>query len=110
MGPVSRTIEQEMIPSPGNNLAEIVRREIIRLNTIVPGCKWYLFGSVATAKRSVSDIDVLVVCDTHELCAKVREGLSAACAESPIHLLLMTQSEEEELNFISSQRAIEIRL
>jgi hypothetical protein len=99
-----------MTQSFADDLAEIVRRERVRLNAIVPRCKWYLFGSVTTAKRPVSDIDVLVVCDTHEECAKVREALSATCAEGPIHLLLMTRSEEKELNFIGGQHASEIRL
>jgi hypothetical protein len=99
-----------MTLSLADSLVEVVRNEGLRIDAILPHCKWYLFGSVTTAKRPVADIDVLVVCENNEECTKVREAMSSVCAERPIHLLLMTQSEEKEVNFIRSQRAIELRL
>jgi len=73
-----------------------------------PTSRWYLFGSATTTKRPVGDIDLLVVCETTAECKTVRAGLASICAQFPIHLLLMTSSEERELEFIQGERAVEI--
>lgn len=73
-----------------------------------PSSRWYLFGSVTTAKRPVGDIDLLVVCENTAECASARAELAAICTQFPIHLLLMTPNEEAEVEFIQSENAIEL--
>jgi len=97
-----------MIGSPEELVVDIVRNEMARIMELAPRSRWYLFGSITSNKRPVSDIDLLVVCESSEDCAKVRGGLAAVCAKFPIHLLLMTQVEEAEVNFIEGVRALEI--
>lgn len=97
-----------MTNSPTDRVIELVRDEMRRILELVPRSRWYLFGSVTTAKRPVSDIDLLVVCEEDVDCAKVREAISGTCAQYPIHMLLMTKGEEAEVNFIKNERAIEI--
>jgi predicted nucleotidyltransferase len=97
-----------MIASPVDLVVDIVRNEMVQLTKLIPRSKWYLFGSVTTTRRPVSDIDLLVVCENDADCTAVRSGLAKVCAEFPIHLLLMTQAEETEVNFIESARALEI--
>jgi predicted nucleotidyltransferase len=74
----------------------------------VPTSRWYIFGSVRATKRPISDIDLLVVCETAAACTSVRVELAPICAQYPIHLLLMTTREEAEANFIQGQGAAEI--
>jgi hypothetical protein len=97
-----------MNASPADLAASVVRSEMARIVELVPRSKWYLFGSIISNKCPVSDIDLLVVCENFTDCAKVRSGLAAVCAEFPIHLLLMTQVEEAEVNFIEGEQALEI--
>jgi len=73
-----------------------------------PTSRWYLFGSIATTKRPIGDIDLLVVSETAADCATIRAELDAICSQFPIHLLLMTTVEEAEVDFIQGESAIEI--
>ena len=68
----------------------------------------HIFGWITTAKRPIGDIDLLVVCETAAAGTFVRAELALICGRYPIHLLVMTASEERELNFISGERAVEI--
>jgi len=97
-----------MIASPADLAVDTVCNEMARIIALVPRSKWYLFGSITRHKRPVSDIDLLVVCESSADCARVRSSLAALCAEFPIHLLLMTQVEEAEVNFIKGEGALEI--
>jgi predicted nucleotidyltransferase len=97
-----------MIASSADLVVGIVRNEMARIIEVVPHSEWYLFGSITSNKSPVSDIDLLVVCESSADCARVRLGLAAVCAEFPIHLLLMTELEEVEVNFIEGERALEI--
>jgi hypothetical protein len=83
-------------------------QEMQRIKARVPTGRWFFFGSIATAKRTVGDIDLLVVCETTVDSTTVRAELASVCGRFPIHLLLMTLSEEAEVRFIQSQRAVEI--
>ena len=51
---------------------------------------------------------MLVVCKTNADCTIVRVELASISAQFPIHLLLMTPSEEAEVKFIQAESAVEI--
>ena len=82
--------------------------EMQRIRARVPTSRWFFFGSIVATKRPVGDIDLLVVCETTADCATVRAELASICARFPIHLLLMTPSEEAEVKFIRGESAVEI--
>jgi len=67
---------------------------------------WYGFGSFFTGSDSFSDIDLLAVCSTVEETSAIRTKLAALCSEWPVHLLIMTESEAAETNFVKSQLCI----
>lgn len=79
-----------------------------RVELIAPGARWYLFGSALRAFEGAADIDVLVVSDTHESSALVRQELDCLCQSLPLHLLLLTTEEENELSFIVAQRCVQV--
>jgi predicted nucleotidyltransferase len=83
--------------------------EMKRIRARVPTSRWFFFGSITTTKRPVGDIDLLVVCETTADCTTVRAKLASICARFPIHLLLMTASEEAEVKFIQGESAMELR-
>jgi hypothetical protein len=82
--------------------------EFHRIRRRVPTSRWFFFGSITTTKRPVGDIDLLVICETAADCIAARADLTSICAQFPIHLLLMTRSEEAELRFIQGESAVEI--
>jgi hypothetical protein len=67
---------------------------------------WYGFGSFFTGSHSFSDIDLLAVCSTVEETPAIRVKMITLCSEWPVHLLIMTESEATETNFIKSQLCI----
>lgn len=82
--------------------------EMQRVKARLPTSRWFFFGSITTAKGPVADIDLLVVCKTNDDCSTVRNELGSICSRFPLHLLLMTQTEEAEVEFIQGQGAVEI--
>ena len=89
-------------------MARALDKEMQRIRMRVPTSRWFVFGSITTTMRPVGDIDLLVVGKTAADCATVRAELSSLCTRIPIHLLLMTPSEEAEANFIQGEDAVEI--
>lgn len=89
-----------------NGAVELIGAEASRIGAMVTGSRWYLFGSILKDKRPISDIDLLVICETSEDCSTVRFELGAVCSEYPIHLLLMTFDEEREVEFVQGQGAV----
>jgi hypothetical protein len=82
--------------------------EMQRIKVRVPSSKWFFFGSITTSKRPVRDFDLLIVCKTASDCIAVRSELDLICTQFPIHLLIMTEREESEVNFIKDEEAIEM--
>lgn len=82
--------------------------EINKLRDVAPGCRWYKFGSAVSSKAMVSDIDLLVVYPASSDCNKIRASLAGVCNCYPVHLLLMSEIEEMEMNFINNEGAIEL--
>jgi hypothetical protein len=97
-----------MINAPEAIAGRALYEEMQRIRARVPTSRWYLFGSTTTAKRPVGDIDLLVVCGSSADCTTARAELTSICAQFPIHLLLMTSSEETEVKFIQGESAVEI--
>jgi len=97
-----------MTDAPEEIVIRALYNEMQRIRGQVPNSQWFLFGSSTTTKRPIGDFDFLVVCKTTSDCMAVRAELASICARFPIHLLLMTQSEEAEVKFIKGQRAVEI--
>lgn len=97
-----------MIDAPDQAALNALLQEVHRIGVRTPGSRWFLFGSIIAARRPVSDIDILVVCATNDDCKSIRSALVPVCSRWPIHLLLMTVSEEAEVKFIDGQGAVEI--
>ena len=70
--------------------------------------RWYLFGSVTRSFSRAKDVDLLVVCDSHETSTLVRAELRGVCLRIPLHLLLLTRSEEIELGFVEAEECVQI--
>jgi hypothetical protein len=107
MGPFLRSPEQGMTGTPEEIALRALYKEMQRIRARVPS-RWFLFGSITTTRRPVKDIDLLVVCKTIGGCATARAELASICGRFPIHLLLMTSSEEAGVKFIQGQSAVEI--
>ena len=97
-----------MIEAPEDIPVQELHKEMVRIRAEVPNSRWFLFGSITTTKRPVGDIDLLVVCETVADCTSVRKELTSLCERFPIHLMLMTRSEESEMKFIKGARAVEM--
>ncbi len=97
-----------MTGAPEEIAVRALYEEMQRIRARMPTSRWFFFGSITTTKRPVGDIDLLVVCRTTADCATVRAGLVSICARFPVHLLLMTPSEEAEVKFIQGESAVEI--
>lgn len=69
---------------------------------------WFGFGSFFTENASFSDIDLLAVCATVEQASSIRTEMATVFDDWPVHLLIMTESEAAETNFIQSQQCIPI--
>jgi hypothetical protein len=67
---------------------------------------WYGFGSFFTTSDSFSDIDLLAICSTVEETSVIRRKMAAICREWPVHLLIMTEAEAAETDFVKAQLCI----
>lgn len=63
--------------------------------------KWYLFGSILLKKGAISDIDVLVVSSNTTGHAEIRRLVEELLSDWPIDLIILTGSEELELDFVN---------
>ena len=108
MGSLFRPAKQDVIEAPDQIAVRALHEEMQRIRALVANSRWFLYGSITTTKRPVGDIDLLVVCKTAADCTTVRTELTSICARFPIHLLLMTRREEEEIKFIMGERAVEV--
>lgn len=83
-------------------LAEILNT-LAGLQEKLPNTKWYGFGSFFQGQSSFNDIDLLAVCCDAREVLSVRRALYELSAAWPIHLIIMTDSEEAETEFIFRQ-------
>lgn len=70
--------------------------------------KWYLFGSVQKRLPNSADIDIVVLCRTHDMADAIRQKVGVDQFSRPIHLCIFTQEEEMEIRFIEKQDCIQI--
>ena len=88
-------------------LPQVLRRlEQVRVS--LAGARTFLFGSITTGRRPAGDLDVLVVCADEADSDGARKIMSPACADYPVHLMIMTFTEEADLEFIAGVGAIEV--
>jgi hypothetical protein len=97
-----------MMDEPELTALDLLNDEVCRIRALIPNSRWFLFGSITTANRPIRDIDLLVVCEKSTDCEAIRSELASLCCDFPIHLLLMTRDEEDELKFIEEQLAVEV--
>lgn len=85
-----------------------LREQAKLLAAKAPTAEWYLFGSVVQRVSLPSDIDVVIVYSNTPDARELREGLRSYSESVPLHLLLLRQDEENELQFVRDHRAIRI--
>ncbi len=84
----------------------LMRLEQVRVS--LESARTFLFGSITNGRRPAGDLDVLVVCADEADTDRARKIMSPACADYPVHLMIMTFAEESELEFIAGVGAIEV--
>jgi hypothetical protein len=67
---------------------------------------WFGFGSYFKGREAFSDIDLLAVCATAEHADMIRSQMRELCEQWPVHLVIMTEYEAAETNFIVSEGCI----
>jgi predicted nucleotidyltransferase len=67
---------------------------------------WYGFGSYFRGHEAFSDIDLLAVCSTAEDAGVLRSRMRELCERWPVHLVIMTEHEAAETDFILSEGCI----
>lgn len=78
------------------------------ITTKILNIQIFLFGSILDELVSAMDIDVLVIYNKTSDTKVIDDMLSAVSFRLPIHVVYMTPKEEQELNFIETQNAINI--
>jgi len=81
----------------------ILRGQACRASRHIPGIAWYLFGSALVDAESAADIDVLIVYASEADRVAIRQHLSQCCLPLPVHLILMSREEQDELDFVAAQ-------
>lgn len=69
---------------------------------------WYLFGSASAEVSKASDIDLVVICQSHAMADAIRRAVDRDQLERPIHLSILTEEEEQEIHFVERQACIRI--
>jgi hypothetical protein len=88
-------------------LSEILL-EIDRIASVLPGATWYGFGSYFNEQGPFGDIDILVTCPTTADAILIREQAEDLCDQWPLHLVIMTEDEQRETGFVSSQGCVRL--
>lgn len=83
-----------------------LKAHISQIMTFSPSLRFYIFGSFARQAASPSDIDILVICSSDFEADLSRSLLKAACHQWPLHLTIMTASENHETDFLEKFGAI----
>jgi hypothetical protein len=91
-----------------DDLVSAVKELAIKTNADVGSASWYLFGSSRDDLPAAADIDLLVVCETPIMADAIRRIVDLDQLTRPIHLSILTRSEEAEVRFIHRQGCIQI--
>lgn len=87
-----------------SNIRELAKRT----NVMAGDAEWFLFGSAKKCISEAQDIDLLIVCDTPEIADTIRRIVNLDTLERPLHLSILTKSEEDEVHFVKRQNCIRI--
>ncbi len=87
----------------GNNLESSIASLATQANSLIGPASWYLFGSARRHSENISDIDLLIVCKSHEMADAFRGAVNIDALVRPIHLSILTEAEERELDFVNQQ-------
>ncbi len=89
-----------------NNMIVAIRSEAERIQGLALGSRWYIFGSFIRNPERAADLDLLILCKLQVNVERVRDEVMDICSDWPLHLLLMTEDEEKETNFIASESCV----
>jgi predicted nucleotidyltransferase len=71
----------------------------------VKGTQWHLFGSVDRDDVNAADIDLMILCESHDQADALRRTIDADAFTLPLHLALLTFEEAAEVGAIRVQRS-----
>jgi predicted nucleotidyltransferase len=91
-----------------DELVSAIRDLAMRTNANVGEANWYLFGSAQNGLPNASDIDLLVVCQTHGMADAIRQTVDVDQLRRPIHLSILTQAEQTEVSFVEKQGCVQV--
>ncbi len=91
-----------------DQLLSTIRDVALKTNAGVGNADWYFFGSAHEDLSTALDIDLLVICETHEMADSVRRFVDLDQLARPIHLSILTQTEELEVRFVRGQDCIRV--
>jgi predicted nucleotidyltransferase len=86
----------------------LLAQEIANRGAFFTTTRWYIFGSVVRGSRAPSDFDILVIYRDSLDTVEIRTRLTDLNLIRPIHLLFMTEAEEQETGFIRAQSCVEL--
>jgi predicted nucleotidyltransferase len=76
------------------------------LVSAVPDARWYVFGSAVRDATLPRDLDVLIIYQRDHDADTLRATLEKSWQSLPLHLLLLREDEENELQFVTQQQAV----
>lgn len=86
-----------------NYVVSKIQKKASYLAKLVGNLQWYLFGSSLTGVKRPQDIDILVVYPEEEDTERLKKLLANFLLSAPVDLILMSQAEEQQTNFVQSQ-------
>jgi len=89
-----------------DNIMAAIQSEAERVNDLALGTRWYIFGSFIRNPRWAADVDILIICKSQADVRRIRDETLDICSEWPLHLLLMTEAEKQETNFVASEGCV----
>jgi predicted nucleotidyltransferase len=91
-----------------DDVVSVIKKLAISANARVGDANWYLFGSTQQGSPNTSDIDLVIVCQTHDMADAFRRDVDLDQLIRPIHLTILTEAEEEEIRFVEKQGCVQV--
>ncbi|NQU06107.1 MAG: hypothetical protein HQ568_08445 [Calditrichaeota bacterium] len=89
-------------------ISRFLKARATDLDIVVPGLKWYIFGSLLNDNKHHNDVDVLVIYRNTSDPEIIKAHLKDLSLLLPLDLVFMTAEEENELHFIETQKTTQI--
>ena len=83
-----------------NDIVAELTEVALQIEEMHAGTRWYLFGSALSTMKNFADIDIAVIGPCDEACRATRAALAGLAGRFPLHLMLLTQEESNELRFV----------